>query len=172
MPVGVRPTHQSGIGKRLLAAVPALGKLGLEVFPAAGARPRRTRRRRGRTGQRPLGVNLVRILYKQLRPRFHHRQIAQCTGQILVAQLAADTGGNEHVARMRHLQQRRGPVNPFQRSDPRNCATSPPRSKVSTSADPTTTPSTWDAKRLTWSRERIPKPAHTGTDEQRFTRSM
>ena len=48
----------------------------------------------------------------------------------------------------------------------RKVTASSPRSSTSTSAEPTTTPSTCDAVSLaTWSRLRIPNPAHTGTVE-------
>ena len=53
----------------------------------------------------------------------------------------------------------------------RNAAGSPPRSRISTSADATTTPSTCGASRSTCSRLRMPKPAHTGSGETRFTRA-
>src|SRR5882724_1378493 len=46
-----------------------------------------------------------------------------------------------------------------------------PRSRTSTNAEPTTTPSTWPRRRSTCSRLRIPNPAQTGTLANARTRS-
>ncbi len=87
-------------------------------------------------------------------------------GQILIPQLASDTGGDQHIARMRHLQQRCRPVHTLHEApsegaylsiarEPRlaqrskKARTSSPRSNASTKAEPTTTPSTCGAKRAT-----------------------
>ena len=56
------------------------------------------------------------------------------------------------------------------RSERSHADTSAPRSSCSTSAEPTTTPSTWPRSRATCSRLRMPKPAHTGSGEAARTR--
>src|SRR5256886_13396856 len=58
-----------------------------------------------------------------------------------------------------------------ERSLPSHAVGSSPRSNTSTSAEPTTTPSTCPRSRLTCSRLRMPKPAHTGIGELARTRS-
>jgi hypothetical protein len=65
-------------------------------------------RRRGCTGQGAQGDLFIRILDIQLWPGFQHRQIAQGARQILISEFALDAGGQQHIARMRHLDQRRG----------------------------------------------------------------
>ena len=57
----------------------------------------------------------------QLRPGLHHRQIAHRAGQILVAQLATDSRGDQHIARMGDLDQRGGPVYTLHDADPLTC---------------------------------------------------
>ena len=39
-------------------------------------------------------------------------------GQILIPQLAPDPGGDQHISRMRHLQQRCGPVHTLHEAPP------------------------------------------------------
>src|SRR5258706_10410626 len=170
------------------STAPAAGELRLEHLAAVLAGPGRAGRRGGGAGQgaqRGLFVGIVDI---QLRPGFQHRQIPQGAGQVLIAQFALNPGGQQHVAGMRYLYQRRGTEHSLHesaclmlrviasygtsRKDLKNALTSSPRSKTSTKAEPTTTPSTWPAKLATCCRERMPNPAHTGTLEQRLTRSM
>jgi hypothetical protein len=85
-------------------AAPALGELRFQLFAATGARPHSAdwRGRGSRQGAERQGF--VVVVHIELRPGLHHREIAQGAGQILIPQLALNSGGDEHVASMRHLQ--------------------------------------------------------------------
>jgi hypothetical protein len=85
-------------------APPALGKLRFQLFTATGARPQSTDWRRCGSSQGAQCQRFVVIVDIELRPGLHHREIAQRAGQILIPQLALNSGGDEHVASMRHLQ--------------------------------------------------------------------
>src|ERR1700722_3372771 len=170
------------------SAAPAARKLRFEHLAAVLASPGGAGRRGGGAGQGAQRGLFVGILDEQLRPGFQHRQIPQGAGQILIAQFALNPGGQQHEAGMGQLFQRRGTEHPLHesaclvlrviasygtsRNDLKKALTSSPRSRTSTKAEPTTTPSTWPAKLATCCRERMPNPAHTGTLEQRLTRSM
>ncbi len=110
---------QAGRGARrgldiFRSAAPTLCELGLQPLAAGSAGPGSTDRRRRGSCQSAEREAFIGIVHVKLRPRFHHRQIAHRARQILVAQLALNPGGNEHVARVSNLQQGRGSVHSFQ----------------------------------------------------------
>jgi hypothetical protein len=88
---------------RFGATAPTLEKLRFDFLAAAGANPGVAGGDRDRPGKRAERESFVYIVDIKLRPRFHHRQVAQGAGKILVAQFALDTGRDEHVARVRDL---------------------------------------------------------------------
>jgi hypothetical protein len=87
------------------SAAPASDELRLEPLPALPANPGRTRGCGGGLLEGEQRGPLQIIVHPQLRPGFQHRQIAQGARQILIAQLAVDSGGDQHIAGVRDLQQ-------------------------------------------------------------------
>jgi hypothetical protein len=96
------------------AATPALRELRLQALAAAPADPRNAGRYRCGSRQGAERESLVGIIDIELRPCFHHRQVAHCASQVLIAQLGLNSGSDEHVACVRNLQQRRGSVDSLQ----------------------------------------------------------
>jgi hypothetical protein len=77
----------------LSTASPALSELRFNLLTATAADPWAPGRNRDRPGQRAERKPFVGIVDIKLRPSFHHRQIAQGAGQILITQLALNAGG-------------------------------------------------------------------------------
>src|SRR5690606_6546968 len=79
--------------------------------------------------------------------------------------------GREDREAVRVSERRRAlaPSHAEARNDRKNAAGSSPRSRTSTSAEPTMTPSTWRPISSTCARSRTPKPAQTGLSEAAFT---
>jgi hypothetical protein len=86
------------------AAAPTLSKLRLRLLTAGRACPRDARRGGRGARQSTERETLVGIIDIELGPGFHHRQIAERACQVLIAQLALDSGADEHIACMRDLQ--------------------------------------------------------------------
>lgn len=85
------------------AAVPALGELRLRDFAAFPAGPRAACGCGLRTIQDAERIALVSVIHENLRPGFHHGQVAHGSGRILITQFALNTGCDKYVARMGDL---------------------------------------------------------------------
>jgi hypothetical protein len=100
--------------RRLSAAPPTLSELRFQLFTAVSADPRTPGRSRCGPSQCAQRESFVGIIDVELRPCFHHRQIAHGSCKVLIAQLALNSRGYEHVARVSNLQQRCGSVHSLQ----------------------------------------------------------
>jgi hypothetical protein len=79
------------------AAAPALSELRFQLLAAVDADPGvpdGSRRSPRQCAEREPFVGIIDV---ELGPRFHHRQIAQGTSEILIAQLASNSGRYQHV---------------------------------------------------------------------------
>src|SRR5690606_12590738 len=161
------------------SAAPAGGKLAFVLGPAMSAPPGRARAFVIDSGpvdelQRAIVVEVV--FHPQLRPHFLERNLADDGTEIFVADERGDAFARQDIAVMADRDERVGGCQFFHSlgcpaSVRRKAAGSSPRSRTSTSAEPTIAPAAWRPTAATSSAERMPNPAHTGSSEIAVTRS-